>query len=67
MNNSTALRLYVWALLAIGVVLTIWGSAVSASVGGLAMLALGAASVAAGLVLIGVRMWAGAETGSRRG
>lgn len=55
-NSSAASNVYVGVLLVVGLVMTVWGGAVPESIGGLAMLAIGAAGVAAALVLIGFRM-----------
>ncbi|WP_191906584.1 hypothetical protein [Microbacterium lushaniae] len=49
-------KVYVWSLLLVGLALVAWGSAVLSSIGGVAILTLGAAAFAAGLVLVGLRL-----------
>lgn len=56
MNSSAAEKVYVGVLLVLGLGMVFWGSAVPGSVGGLAILALGASGVAAALALIGIRL-----------
>lgn len=56
MHSPSALSVYVGALLVIGTGLAILGSVVVSSIGGLAMVVVGAASVSAALVLIDLRI-----------
>lgn len=56
MNDRTLLTAYTAALLVVGAVLIVVASITLGSVGSAAMLAFGAAAVAAGLVLVGLRL-----------
>lgn len=56
MNDRTSLTAYTAALLVVGVLLIVVASLTLGSVGSAAMLAFGAAAVAAGLVLVGLRL-----------
>ena len=56
MTNRTLGNAYIDVLLIVGAALTLIGSLTSGSVGATATVAFGAAAVAAGLVLIGIRL-----------
>jgi len=58
MTNRTLGNAYTAVLLIVGAALTLIGSFTSGSVGATAAVAFGAAAVAAGLVLIGIRLTA---------
>lgn len=56
MRSTARIDIYIGILLILGIAMAVVGSLVTASVGGLAILVLGAAGVAAALTLVGIRM-----------
>lgn len=56
MRSTARIDIYIGILLILGIAMAVIGSLVTASVGGLAILVLGAAGVAAALTLVGIRM-----------
>lgn len=55
MDASKSVAVYVGVLLIVGLAMVLWGTFMPLG-GGVAVLALGAAAVAAGLVLVGLRL-----------
>jgi hypothetical protein len=55
-RSTARIDIYIGILLILGIAMAVIGSLVTASVGGLAILVLGAAGVAAALTLVGIRM-----------